>query len=369
MPGYTQPSPDLTRSTLAVLFVCALIIFTGWIALPFLSALLWATMIVIATWPMLLGLQSALGGRRGLAATLMTLAMLAVLVVPLSLAIGALIGNMETIAVKADALRSVQLPPPPGWVGHIPFQGPKLASEWQRLSDEGPGSLAAAIAPYSSEALGWLAGKLGGLGGMILHFLLVVIISAILYVNGETAARGVRRFAARLAGDNGDRAAVLAANTIRAVAMGVIGTASIQTAIAATGLLIASVPAAGLLIAGTLMLCVAQLGPILVMVPAVIWKFNTGDSLGGSVLLAFTIAAATIDNFIRPLLIRKGANLPLILIFAGVIGGMISFGLMGIFVGPTVLAVTFVLIGEWVNMRPQAQEEPAATPSTKIAVG
>jgi predicted PurR-regulated permease PerM len=362
-------SPDLTRSTLAVLFVIALIFFCGWIVLPFLSATLWATTIVISTWPLLIGLQSKLGGRRGLATALMTVALLLVLVIPLGLAFGVLMSNMDTIVAKAHSLRTLQLPPPPDWVARIPIQGPKLSAEWQRAAAEGPGSLSARIAPYAGRALRWFAARVGGVGGMVLQFLLTVVISAILYVNGETAARGVRRFAGRLAGLNGDNAAVLAAATIRAVAMGVVVTAIVQTIIASAGLLIASIPGTGLLAAAVLISCLAQLGPLLVMVPIVAWKFYSGDAVGGSVLLVFALVAQIIDNFLRPFLIRRGADLSLLIIFTGVIGGMIGFGVMGIFVGPVILAVTYVLLREWVESRPNAEKESPVTVSAQEASG
>jgi predicted PurR-regulated permease PerM len=357
-------SNDLTRSTLAVLFVCALILSTAWIALPFLSALLWATMIVISTWPLLLRIQSALGGRRGLATASMTIALLLVLLIPLSLSFGALFGNIDNIVAKANSLKTYQLPPPPDWVERIPIRGPALAAEWQQIAAEGPGSLGTRVAPYTGKALRWLGAQIGGLGGMILQFLLIVIISGILYTHGETAANGVRKFTMRLAGANGEKAAILAASTIRGVAMGVIVTAVVQTVIAGVGLVLASIPGAGLITAAIFILCLAQLGPILVLIPAVIWKFHVGSSLGGFVLLAFSVVACTIDNVLRPVLIKKGADLPLILIFAGVIGGMISFGIMGIFVGPVILAVTFVLVKEWVSAVPEVplvpDEEPIA---------
>jgi predicted PurR-regulated permease PerM len=345
----SSPSSDLTRTTLAVLCIGALTVSSAWILRPFLSALLWATMIVISTWTLLLSLQSRVGGRRGLATAFMTVALLLVLVIPLSLAVGALIGNIDSIIAKANSLQQRQLPPPPDWVARIPVQGPSLSAEWQRLSEEGPGSLSARITPYAGRALRWLAAQIGGVGGMILQFLLIVIISVILYLNGEIAARGVCRFAFRLAGANGEKAALLAAATIRGVATAVIVTAIVQTTIAGAGLVIASVPFAWLLAAVALIFNLAQLGPWLVMLPAVAWKFYNDDSFWGFILLAFTLVAGTIDNFLRPLLIRKGADLPLLLIFAGVIGGIIGFGFMGIFVGPVILAVTFVLLREWVK--------------------
>jgi predicted PurR-regulated permease PerM len=290
----------------------------------------------------------------------MTVALLLVLVIPLTLAVGALIGNIDSIVAGAHSLKQFQVPPPPDWVARIPVEGARLSAEWHRLSAEGAGSLSARLTPYAAGALRWLAAQIGGIGGMILQFLLIVIISVILYMNGETAARGVRRFAARLAGQNGERAAILAAGTIRGVAIAVIVTAIVQTTIAGAGLVIASVPGAWLLAAVALILNLAQLGPWLVMLPALAWKFYSGDSFWGFVLLVFTLVSGTIDNFLRPILIKKGADLPLLLIFAGVIGGIISFGFMGIFVGPVILAVSFVLLKDWINNEPQADKKAGA---------
>lgn len=354
------PYRDLTRTTLGVLFIVALSLSTLWILLPFLSALLWATMIVISTWTLMIALQSRLGGRRGLATGVMTVALLLILVIPMGVAVGTLLGNIDTILAKVNSMEQLQLPPPPAWVAQIPVQGPSLSAEWQRLSEEGPGSLSALMTPYAGRALRWLAAQIGGVGGMILQFLLIVIISVILYLNGEIAARGVCSFAIRLAGANGEKAAMLAAATIRGVATAVIVTAIVQTTIAGAGLFVASVPGAALLAAITLLFNLAQLGPWLVMLPAVAWKFYSGDSFWGSVLLAFTLVAGTIDNFVRPLLIRKGADLPLLLIFAGVIGGIISFGFMGIFVGPVILAVTYVLVREWINGHSETEKNTTA---------
>jgi predicted PurR-regulated permease PerM len=342
-------SPDLTRSTLDVLFVITLIILCGWVALPFLFATLWAAMIVISTWPLLVWLQAKLGGRRGLATAIMTIALLLVLVIPLTLAVGALVTNIDTLIAEVNSLKTFHLPPPPDWVARIPIQGPTLFAKWQEVAAEDPHTLAAQLAPYAGKVLRWFAAQVGGIGGMVLQFLLAVIISAILYVNGETVALGVRRFAKRVAGSSGEEATLLAAGTIRGVAMGVIVTALAQTIVASAGLVIASIPGAAFLGAAVLILCLAQLGPLLVMLPVVVWKFYSGDSLGGSILLVFTLVAGTMDNFLRPYLIKKGADLPLLMIFAGVIGGLIQFGVMGIFVGPVILAVTYMLLKQWVG--------------------
>ena len=176
-----------------------------------------------------------------------------------------------------------------------------------------------------------------------------VIISAILYAKGETASTGVLKFARRLAGQHGEEAVVLAAKAVRGVALGIVVTAIIQSFIGGIGLAVVGVPAAALLTAVMFILCLAQVGPGLVLIPAVIWLYWAHGALWGTVLLAFTVVAATVDNFIRPFLIKKGADLSLILIITGVIGGLIAFGIIGLFIGPVVLAVTYTLLKVWVS--------------------
>ena len=191
---------------------------------------------------------------------------------------------------------------------------------------------------------------------MIVQFLLTVVIAAILYSGGETMADAVRRFVRRLAGQRGDDVTVLAGKAIRGVALGVGLTALAQSVLGGIGLAVAGVPAATVLTAVMLLLCIAQLGPGLVLVPAVIWLFWSGETLWGTLLLVWTVIVGTMDNFLRPLLIRKGADLPLLLIFAGVIGGLLAFGIIGLFIGPVVLAVTYTLLGAWVADTPAGAE-------------
>ena len=203
--------------------------------------------------------------------------------------------------------------------------------------------------------LHWFVAKAGSIASTLLQFLLTVIIAAVMYAKGETAAAGVRKFARRLAGEHGEEAVVLAAKACRSVALGIVVTAIIQTCIGGVGLFVAGVPAAPVITAIMFMLCLAQLGPILVLVPSVIWVYWSGEAIWGTVLLIVTIIAGTIDNFIRPVLIKKGADLPLLLIFAGVIGGLIAFGVIGLFIGPVVLAVTLTLLQAWVSDKEQQE--------------
>jgi predicted PurR-regulated permease PerM len=165
-----------------------------------------------------------------------------------------------------------------------------------------------------------------------------------------------------MGGERGAEVAVLAGKAVRAVVLGVVITALIQTAIGGIGLFICGIPAAALLAAVMLILCLAQLGPLLVMIPAVVWLYWSGQPVWGTVLLVISIIAGTIDNYIRPVLIKRGIDLPILLIFAGVIGGLIGFGVVGLFVGPVILAVAYTLLSAWVvgDEQKSSTDSPAA---------
>jgi predicted PurR-regulated permease PerM len=345
----TRGSSDLARTTLQLLALGILIATSFWIARPFLMALAWATMIVVATWPLLLHVQAWLGGRRSLAVALMTIVLLLVLVVPLYFGITAIVENAKRIVDWSHSLATFTVPQPPGWLEGLPVIGAKLAARWHQLAAAGPEEVTARLAPFVQKLVLWFVGQVGSLGLLILQFLLTVIIAAILYANGETAARGARRFAGRLAGPQGENAVHLAAQAIRGVALGVVVTAILQSGFAGIGLAIVGVPFAVILTAAMFMLCVAQVGPGLVLIPAVIWVYVKSGAAWGTGFLIWAIFCGTFDNFLRPLLIKRGADLPLLLIFAGVIGGLIGFGIIGLFIGPVVLAVAYTLLVDWMS--------------------
>ncbi len=355
----TAPERDIARIVLTVLGIGLLIAGSLTVLWPFLGALLWATMIVVSTWPLMIGLQRRLAGKRGAAVAVMTVALLLVLFAPLYTAVATLLEQSGRIAELARELPTAQLPSPPGWVESIPVLGSKLSERWAEWSGLPPEELAGRMAPYLKTGLAWFAAKAGSFGGTIVQFLLTVLISAILYVKGEAAAAGLRRFFRRLSGERGDQIVVLAGQAVRAVAFGIVVTALVQAAIAGLGFAVARVPFAGLLTAVVLLLCIAQLGPLLGMLPAVIWLYATGNPGRGTTLLVAMILAQVIDNVLRPLLIKRGADLSLLLIFAGVVGGLLSFGIIGLFVGPVILAVTSTLLDSWVATG-LAGSEPAA---------
>jgi len=204
------------------------------------------------------------------------------------------------------------------------------------------------LTPYLQGALRWFAAKAGSVGAMLLQFLLTTIISAIILSRGEFVRDGILRFARRLAGQPGYDVTIRAGQAIRSVVLGVVVTAVLQSAIGGVGLAISGIPAAPLLAAVMLFLCLAQLGPLLVLGPAVAWLYWSGQNGAGTLLLVIGVIAVGFDNVVRPLLIRRGASLSLLLIFAGVIGGLIAFGIIGLFIGPAVLTVSYTLLTKWV---------------------
>jgi len=355
---------DIVRTILEVLVIAALVGASLWILSPFLASIVWATMIVVATWPLLLALEARLWGRRGYAVTVMTLAILLVLFVPLTLAIGALVQNADAAVAFGKRIAQEGLPPLPKSIETLPLVGEYLARAWRAVLDLGLADLWKRVAPYLGEVAKWVAARAGGLGLVAVHLLLTAVISAILYANGETAAKMAHRFAVRLAGKAGEASVVLAGQAIRAVAIGIVVTALIQSVVGGVGLLIAGVPHVGVLAALMFMFCIAQLGPGFVLSPAVAWMYWQGQQGWATFLLVWSVGVVLMDNFLRPILIKRGADLPLLLIFAGVIGGLLAMGLLGLFVGPVVLAVTYRLTEAWVN-----EALPQAAPAAAGAAG
>jgi len=338
---------ELTRTVLSVLLIAMLIGASFWVLRPFLLPVVWASMIVVATWPLMLRVQAAVK-RRALAVVVMTGAMLIVFVAPLLLAIQALVDNMETITQWLRELPNATIPLPPDWVARVPLFGTRIAEAWTAVAAAGIADLFGRLEPMLREAAKWLPGAFGSLGVLAIEFLLTVLIAGIMFAKGETARDAMIRFGRRLAGDRGQEVVLLAGQAIRAVALGVVVTALVQTTLAGIGLGVAGIPFAAVLTAAILILCIAQIGPLIVLLPATIWLFWQDHTGWGVALLVWSVAVGMLDNILRPMLIRKGADLPLLLIFAGVIGGLIAFGIIGLFVGPVVLAVTYTLLNEWV---------------------
>ena len=342
--------PDLARTIVSSFFIVGLIALSLWVLRPFLPALVWAVMIVVATWPMMKSLERSFGGRRAPAVFVMTLGMLFLVVIPFWLAVSTIGEHSDQIVSFAQRITKDGLPAAPDALRTVPLVGQKIHDFWNSLVTGGVSHLMSYLSPHAAEGSKWLLAQAGSIGGVLVEFVLMLVIASILFATGEGAARTMRRFGFRLSGQRGESSVILAGQAIRSVALGVGVTAIVQTLIGGMGMALAGVPFAPLLAALMLMLCIAQIGPLPILAPAVIWMYWQGDqAVWATFLLIVTVIAVSLDNLLRPLLIKRGADLPLLLILAGVIGGLLSFGLIGIFIGPVALAVTYTLFDSWLD--------------------
>jgi predicted PurR-regulated permease PerM len=359
LPSVPEPRTDLPGATLGVLCIAGLILAAFWVLKPFIGAAIWAAMIVVATWPLLMRVQERLWNRRAAAVAVMSLALLVLFVLPVMLIVITLVQNATEISAAARQLSQLRMPTAPAWLAALPLVGERIRVFWETTVAAGTSELWPHVQPYAAQVAGWLLKQVGSVGLLLVQGLLIVAIAAVMYAQGEIAASGLVRFGRRLAGAHGEDTVVLVGQAIRGVALGVGVTAVVQSALGGIGLAVAGVPYAGLLSGVMLVLCLAQVGPVLVMLPAVVWLFAAGDNGWGIFLAVVTLIVSTLDNFLRPMLIRMGADLPLLLIFVGVIGGLLAFGLVGIFVGPVVLAVVYTLLKAWViEGEPAPGDEP-----------
>ena len=348
---------DLPQILFTLMFILLLIVACLWVVQPFILGFAWASMVVIATWPLMFKLQNLLWGRRSLAVIAMTIILLLLFIFPIALLVNSLIDN--SAPVFAWATQSHMMPELT-WLNSIPMIGEKLYSSYHKLVAGGGAAIMTQVQPYIGRTTGFFVAQAGHFGRFMIHLAVMLLFSVLLYWRGEQAAHGIRHFAFRMAGRRGDAAVLLAGQAIRAVALGVVVTALVQGILGGIGLAISGIPYATLLTVLMILCCLVQIGPLLVLVPAIIYLYWSGDTTWGTVLLIWSCVVGTLDNVLRPMLIRLGADLPMILILSGVIGGLIAFGMIGLFIGPVVLAVSYRLVSVWTHEAPPPSDDPLA---------
>lgn len=343
------PRTDLIRIALSLACIAILAIGSLWVIRPFLLPAIWAGMVAIATWPLLIWLQNRLWGKRSPAVLILTLCLLFFFIFPISIGINSIVANHETLMAWAAA--SKQWPVSTlEWLNAIPLIGNRLYNVWHQILADGGSTLLTRLQPYIGQSITWSVAQLGQIGMFIVHSLLMIAFTTLFYFKGEAIGQAIRHFAFRLSRERGVPAVILVAQSIRAVALGVIVTALIQSILGGIGLAVAGVNYATLLTIAMFICCVAQLGPLPVLLSCVAFLYWGADqTLASVLLLVWSLLVAVLDNTVRPFLIRRGANLPLMLIFGGVIGGLLALGLLGLFLGPVILAVTWTLMAAWVN--------------------
>jgi predicted PurR-regulated permease PerM len=327
---------------------------------PFVSALLWGTVLSVSSWPLYRRLVKLLGGRRTLAAALMALAMICVILLPFVI-VGATLGeNVKELTVATQHWMEAGPPPPPKWLGKVPGVGRQATEYWQTLAADSS-KLVEASKRFIEPVSGWLLNVGLALGRGLFELALSILIAFFLFRDGGKAAEHLGTAVERIAGERGKHLLEVAGNTVRGVVYGILGTALVQAVMAGLGFLIAGVPGAGVLALLTFFLSVVPIGPPLVWLPAALWLFHQGSTGWGIFMLIWGVGVSSVDNFVKPWIISQGSAMPFLLIFFGVIGGAIAFGFIGVFLGPTLLAVGYRLVAEWAS-------NPRALPTADTAV-
>lgn len=367
---FSQLRKSANADQIVVIAALALVAIGCFVVLkPFLSALLWAVILTFSSWPAFRVLLTWVKGRRTLAAFLMTLAIALVLLVPSVVIVLSLAGDVKEFTATTLAWVRQGPPPPPAWLERVPWLGLELKAVWTEYAADSKQLLVAAeqfIDPLTS----WILTIGKALGRGVLELALSLFLAFFFFRDGSKLGDRALAIARRLAGDRGDYLLrEVAGGTIRGVVYGILGTAMAQGLMAFVGFTIAGVPAAVLLGLVTFLISVIPMGPPLIWIPASIWVFQNGSvGMGIFMLLWGALAISSIDNIIRPLIISQGNKMPFVLIFMGVLGGGLAFGLIGIFLGPTLLAVSFRLGEEWLAYRKQAKpaDPPDEPPAAEV---
>lgn len=355
-PGPEGMGDRLYERVVALAVLALLLLFCLQILLPFVGALLWGIVLSVASWPAYAWLARRLGGRRTLGAVVMVLIMVLIFVVPVTLIVASLADQVSAAASMLYDLTAYGLPPPPSWLAAVPLVGETLDGYW-RQTMLNAGATLAELRPYISAAASWILARGAGIGLGILEFLLAVLIAGVLFANAEACLDYLERFVRRIGGERSVGLIGLAGQTIRSVANGVVGTALVQAGLAGIGFIVARVPGAGVLLLGAFLMALVQIPPMLLVLLVALWQYFQGET-GWSIAMALwgVLVVGTVDNFVRPYLISQGVKLPLVLILIGVIGGLIAYGFIGIFLGAVILAVVWQVAIDW--LRPGGEPGP-----------
>lgn len=335
---------------------------------PFIASLIWATVLAYASWPVYDTVLRRLNGRAGPAATVMTVLLLLLIVGPFAV-MGISLADSAGILVRLlrDAMER-PLPGPPAWLESLPLLGSYLTAKWSALMQEDVGDLLMQARDYIQRLplKDWAIVAAGALGQGVVLITFSVLICFFFYRDGPAITARVHAIMERLAGHRAKQLIEVTAGTISRVVNGILGTALAQSVLAMIGFWIAGVPGVVMLGLLTFFLSIIPMGPPLVWGPAAAWLFFQ-DQHGWAIFLAVygVVVISSIDNIVKPYLISRGGSLPLLLVFMGVIGGILAFGFMGVFLGPVILAVAYALLSEWV--RPAALTEPPADMSPPAA--
>jgi len=328
---------------------------------PFLTLLAWSLILAVTLYPMHQALARRIGGRQGLAATLVALAGVVLIVLPTALLMSSFGDSVRGLVASVQD-NSLQVPPPRESVAQWPVVGERAYALWSQAYEDMP-ALVESMQPKIGELAKTALGVVAGIGGALLMFLAAIVVAGIVMAFGQAGTRGVDAIFVRIAGPaRGSQLAALSTATIRAVAQGVIGVAFIQALLVGLCLLVAGVPWAGVLSAIVLVLGVAQVPAIIVTLPAIAWLWTASDH-GTGAATAYSVllfVAGMADNVLKPLMLGRGVDAPMPVILIGALGGLATAGILGMFVGATLLALGYQIFMGWVDAGPAVPVQPVA---------
>lgn len=361
----------LSRGLLDVLIraglIATLVIFCFEIFHPFFNLVVWALILAVTIYPLQVRLRGRLGLSEGHIATLIVLLSIGIILVPAYL-LG--VAVFESVERAIDVIKegSLSIPQPAESVASWPLVGQQLYEFWQQAATDLSGLLMKVAPQLKGFSVGLLA-KLAGLGTGLLVFVFALIIAGIIMAYGEMGTRSAERIACRIVGpDRGVRIVELCTATIRAVAQGVVGIAFIQMMLIGVAFIIKDIPGAGLLALAILLLGIMQLPATLITIPVIVYVFATeGTTLATIVFSVYVFVAGLADNVLKPLLLGRGVDVPMPVVLIGALGGMVSGGIIGLFIGPVMLAVGYRLFWLWVDEPAATVEAVAAQPTEALS--
>ncbi len=332
------------------LALAAIVIYWSFSLLrPFIPILIWSAILSVAMHPVYLWLTRTLGGRGSLAALLLTTVTLLVILVPLGVLGSSLVKNLSQIATGILE-GEITVPPPPPFVYDLPLIGNRIAGFWETASVE-LGETLKTIEPQLNQMARKLLGLVGNIGLGVLQFTAAIIIAAFIHGRAAVIHAALQTMAERAAPQLGEGFLDLAGGTVRSVARGVVGISLVQAILFGIGALAAGIPFTGVWTFFVLILAIIQVGPAVVIVPVIIFGWMTMDTASAVILTAYMIPVTLFDNVMKPIIMGRGLPVPMLVIFIGVIGGTLAHGLIGVFVGPIVLAFGYELARAWIAAR------------------
>ncbi len=327
-----------------------LAMLVGWTFLlvrPFMIPVIWGMILAVAMEPFIRKVTALLGGRRSLAATLFVLTIIAALIIPSVLLVMESIDTVQLISERMHE-QTLVIPPPPAEVAEWPLIGAKVHQAWQLFST----NLEGALRQFAPQLKGFVSSLLGSVGGGLSGLFMVIVstcIAGVFLAKAEGSAAVAEKIITRFAGEKGAATTALATATIRGVMTGVVGVAVIQAVLSAIGMVVVGVPAAGLWSVLVLVFAVSQLPPIIVLGPVAAYVFSAADTTTAVIFLLWAIVVSASDGFLKPLLMGRGVDIPMLVILIGALGGMMLFGIIGLFVGAVVLAIMYTEFMAWVD--------------------